>query len=113
MGIPVRTCVACRRRKEQAALVRLAVAPRAGGTDAVVVDPQRRQPGRGAYVCPRRTCLEGALRREGRTLVRALRCHPGRATVDVEALRASWSAVTGETTVKDEARSVEGENERF
>lgn len=96
MSIPVRTCVACRRRKEQHALVRLAVAPRAGGTDAVVVDPERRQPGRGAYVCPRRACLEGALRREGRTLVRALRYPPGRATVDVEALRASVSAVAGD-----------------
>jgi predicted RNA-binding protein YlxR (DUF448 family) len=39
--------------------VRLAVAD-----DAIVADPARRLPGRGAYLCPDRGCLRQALRRE-------------------------------------------------
>lgn len=115
MSTPVRTCVACRRKKEQPALVRLAVAPRAsdgGGTDAVVVDPERRVPGRGAYVCAHRACIEAALRREGRALVRALRRRPGRATVDVEAIRSGWDAAA-ERTATNEARSAGGNDERL
>ena len=44
---PVRTCVACRARRAQAELLRLA-----RGTDGLLeLDPERRIPGRGWYLC--------------------------------------------------------------
>ena len=62
---PVRTCVGCRRRDAQAALLRV-VADQA----TVRVDPRRRAPGRGAYVHPDPACVALALKRRafGRTL---------------------------------------------
>jgi uncharacterized protein len=50
---PVRTCVVCRTRRSQRELLRVV----ARGTTAVV-DPRRRLPGRGAYVCPTGPCME-------------------------------------------------------
>jgi len=67
---PVRTCVGCRRRADQAALLRVV----ADGS-AVRVDPRRRAAGRGAYVHPDPACLAAAVKR--RAFGRALR-----ATVD-------------------------------
>jgi uncharacterized protein len=63
---PVRTCVACRTRRPQRALVRLR-----RRSDGVVVPAMgRRTRGRSAYLCPARACFEQALRR--RALERAL-----------------------------------------
>jgi predicted RNA-binding protein YlxR (DUF448 family) len=63
---PVRTCVACRTRLPQRALVRLR-----RRSDGVVVPAMgRRTRGRSAYLCPARACFEQALRR--RALERAL-----------------------------------------
>jgi predicted RNA-binding protein YlxR (DUF448 family) len=55
---PQRTCVVCGRKAPQAELERMAVS---GGR--VLWDPSRRLPGRGAYICFRRECLE-ALKRD-------------------------------------------------
>lgn len=64
---PQRTCIGCRRRRPQGELVRLRRA--AGG---VALDlPDRRGPGRGAYVCANMRCWE--LARKRRSLARALR----------------------------------------
>jgi predicted RNA-binding protein YlxR (DUF448 family) len=57
---PVRTCIGCRAARPQADLVRLARAEGGG----VEPDPTRRAGGRGAYLCRRAECLEGALRRQ-------------------------------------------------
>jgi predicted RNA-binding protein YlxR (DUF448 family) len=65
--VPVRTCVGCKGREAQRALVRL-VATEDG---SVRVDPRGREPGRGAYVHRRGACLEAALTRGA--LARALR----------------------------------------
>lgn len=46
---PERSCVACRRKRPQPELLRLARTP-----DGLRLDPQRRLGGRGAYVCPDR-----------------------------------------------------------
>ncbi len=63
---PVRTCLGCRRRDDQAALVRVVA------EGAVVrVDPRRRAPGRGAYVHPDPACVAAAVKR--RAFARALR----------------------------------------
>lgn len=49
-----RQCIACRRRAPKEALLRLVRAP----SGEVVADLQARLPGRGAYCCVRRSCLE-------------------------------------------------------
>jgi predicted RNA-binding protein YlxR (DUF448 family) len=57
---PQRTCIGCRARRPQAALVRVSV-----GTDGRVV-ASRTAPGRGAWLCvPAITCLELARKRRG------------------------------------------------
>lgn len=60
---PVRSCVACRTRRPQGELLRLARTAR-----GFEIDPERRLPGRGAYVCPdREACRsERQLRRFAR-----------------------------------------------
>ena len=63
---PVRTCLGCRRRDDQARLLRVV----ADGT-TVVVDPRRRAPGRGAYVHPDPACVALAVKK--RAFSRALR----------------------------------------
>ena len=63
---PLRTCVGCRQRAPQQDLIRVVAS-----AGALVPDPTRRLPGRGAYVHPSSTCLERALSR--RAFSRALR----------------------------------------
>ena len=54
---PVRTCICCRSRKEKKSLVKLVL------TDKQVVtrDDRGNRNGRGAYVCPEKTCIKGLL----------------------------------------------------
>ncbi|MGE4427143.1 MAG: YlxR family protein [Solirubrobacteraceae bacterium] len=54
---PERRCVGCGRRAPQAELVRIAL-----DGDRPVADPDRRLPGRGAYVCDH-TCAQTAVGR--------------------------------------------------
>ena len=56
---PQRTCIACRQVKEKKDLVRLLTTE--DGT--AEIDVLGRKPGRGAYLCPRKTCWEVALRK--------------------------------------------------
>jgi predicted RNA-binding protein YlxR (DUF448 family) len=68
---PVRSCVACRTRRPQDALVRVTVD---GGR--LAVDDRHgssRRPGRGAYLCTDATCVARALERDALLLRRALR----------------------------------------
>lgn len=58
-----RTCVGCRRRDDRSMMVRVVVERDANGRYAVVPDPRRRLPGRGAWLHPRPECLERAVRR--------------------------------------------------
>ena len=73
--MPVRTCVGCREVGEQSALIRFA---RDGG--AIVADPGRRLPGRGAYLHRTLACAEAARKR--RALERALGGSPDGAWVE-------------------------------
>jgi predicted RNA-binding protein YlxR (DUF448 family) len=77
----LRTCVGCRKRQEQQALVRIVLGP-AGD---VVVNPRRPQ-GRGAYLCPSVACFTRA--RDRQALARAFRVKlPG---LEAGALRARF-----------------------
>jgi predicted RNA-binding protein YlxR (DUF448 family) len=63
---PLRTCVGCRQRTPQSDLIRVVAV---GG--ALVPDPLRRMPGRGAHVHPVLECLDRAEQR--RAFPRALK----------------------------------------
>jgi predicted RNA-binding protein YlxR (DUF448 family) len=88
-GGPIRSCAACRRRRPQAELVRVASEP--GGT--VSVDPwepetgrrRRRSAGRGAYVCPDPACVDRAVATGA--IARALRLKGRLPESSVESLR--------------------------
>lgn len=58
-NLPQRTCVACRQVKGKRDLVRLVIT-RDGTAE---IDILGKKPGRGAYLCPRRTCWELALKK--------------------------------------------------
>ena len=60
MHVPVRTCVGCRERAPQSALLRVVLT---GGQ--LVADRRRRLPGRGGYVHPAAECVGRAKARGG------------------------------------------------
>ena len=62
---PLRMCMVCRKRREKESLVRLVRRMPAGAA----VDLTGKAPGRGAYVCRDRVCIEQAQKR--RVLERA------------------------------------------
>ena len=64
---PQRTCIGCRRIRDKREMVRL-VRTRGG---AVEIDTMGKKEGRGAYICPDRSCWEKAL--NGTQLERTLR----------------------------------------
>ncbi|MBD3913325.1 YlxR family protein [Nocardioides hwasunensis] len=68
---PVRTCVGCRSRATASELLRVVAGSDSEGRPALVPDPGRRAPGRGAHVHPTQECWELAVRR--RAFSRALR----------------------------------------
>lgn len=60
-------CVTCRTMRPKRELIRLA----ASRDGVISLDPTGRKPGRGAYVCRNRTCLEQAIR--GRKIDKGLK----------------------------------------
>jgi predicted RNA-binding protein YlxR (DUF448 family) len=68
---PVRTCVGCRGRATASELLRVVAGSDAEGSPALVPDPDRRAPGRGAHVHPSTECWQLAVRRKA--FPRALR----------------------------------------
>ena len=58
-SLPQRTCIACRQVKEKKDLIRL-VSTEDGLAE---IDVFGKKPGRGAYLCQRKTCWELALRK--------------------------------------------------
>ena len=63
--IPMRQCVGCREMKEKRALIRVVKSPEG----ELSLDFKGKLPGRGAYVCPDRSCLKRA--QKSRALERA------------------------------------------
>lgn len=62
---PLRMCMVCRKRREKEALIRVVRRTPEGAA----VDLTGKEPGRGAYVCRERACIEQAQQR--RVLERA------------------------------------------
>ncbi|GAA4829211.1 YlxR family protein [Garicola koreensis] len=60
--VAVRTCIGCRRRAEQNSVVRFAL-DRSHNPPRVLVDADRRKPGRGAWLHCRSECFQTALKR--------------------------------------------------
>ena len=58
--VPMRTCVVCRQNLPKRELVRIVRAPEGG----VLVDPTGKHPGRGAYVCRRKSCWETLIKKK-------------------------------------------------
>ncbi|GAA5128757.1 hypothetical protein GCM10023339_57050 [Alloalcanivorax gelatiniphagus] len=79
---PVRTCVGCRAQVTASELLRVVAGSDAEGRPALVPDPDRRAPGRGAHVHPTTECWQLAVRR--RAFSRALRSGEGLGTAQVE-----------------------------
>lgn len=57
--VPQRTCIACRQIQGKKALMRLVRTE----NGVIEVDISGRKPGRGAYLCPKKSCWELALRK--------------------------------------------------
>ena len=64
--IPMRMCVGCREMKEKRSLLRVVKSPEG----AISFDRVGKAPGRGAYVCKSKACLDRAVK--ARQLERAL-----------------------------------------
>jgi hypothetical protein len=73
--MPVRTCVVCGAKAEKSELYRIA--------DDFTMDEAMRMPGRGAYVCKTKLCVENFSKKT--TITRSLRRTPGKD--EVEAIR--------------------------
>jgi len=92
--VPLRSCIACRRKAPKRDLIRVVRAPE--GT--LEIDPRGKRQGRGAYLCRKWECCETALQ-PGR-LSQALK-HTVNAA-EVEALRASVLLLIEESPVESE-----------
>ncbi|MGQ9545787.1 MAG: RNase P modulator RnpM [Dehalococcoidia bacterium] len=57
--LPQRTCIGCRQVRDKKALIRLVRAENGGAE----VDTSGRKAGRGAYLCPNKSCWELALKK--------------------------------------------------
>jgi predicted RNA-binding protein YlxR (DUF448 family) len=88
--IPQRTCVGCREVSGKRQLVRLVRT--LGGT--VEIDESGKRPGRGTYLCRRRSCWEIALQK--RRLEHSLRLNDPLTKENLDTLRAYLEALPEE-----------------
>lgn len=64
---PIRRCIGCGQRAPKRSLLRLVRTP----DGDVIIDADGKKPGRGAYLCPRRECIDAAF--AGDSLGKSLR----------------------------------------
>jgi predicted RNA-binding protein YlxR (DUF448 family) len=67
--VPLRMCVGCREMKPKKELIRIVRTPE----EKIEIDQTGKRPGRGAYLCPQRECMQKAIKTK--SLERALK-HP-------------------------------------
>ena len=80
---PQRTCLGCRQVKDQDRLVRLVCSP----DDHILVDLKGRLPGRGAYVCINRDCVDQAVHRQQFNRAFRRECRPLKSVELIEAIK--------------------------
>ena len=68
MAEVIRQCIACRKRNSKKSLFRIVRTPKA----KIEFDPEFRKPGRGAYLCAKKTCL--SLAQKQRLIGSCFRC---------------------------------------
>jgi hypothetical protein len=73
--LPVRTCIACQQAKTKRELIRIVHTP----ANTVEIDPTGKKAGRGAYLCPQKSCWDLAIKKH--SLERALKT-----TIDPDSL---------------------------
>ncbi|MCR5418396.1 MAG: YlxR family protein [Lachnospiraceae bacterium] len=56
---PLRQCIGCGEKKEKQAFWRIVRTPE----EEIILDPTGKAAGRGAYLCPKKECLEAARKR--------------------------------------------------
>ncbi|MBQ9608619.1 MAG: YlxR family protein [Lachnospiraceae bacterium] len=66
--IPLRQCIGCRESKPKSELIRIIRTPE----NEICFDKTGRMNGRGAYICPSKSCLDKAFKSKG--IERALNC---------------------------------------
>lgn len=71
-GKAQRTCLGCRQARDQQELIRFVCSP----DEMILVDYRNRLPGRGAYTCPQRQCIDQALRRQQFNRAFRKQCQP-------------------------------------
>lgn len=59
--IPMRQCVGCREMKQKRELIRIIRT----SEDEILIDATGKKNGRGAYICPKRECLDQAIKHKG------------------------------------------------
>lgn len=59
--MPIRTCIACRKKGEKTDFLRVVRMP----SGEIEIDPSGKTEGRGASICPTKTCFERAFNRKG------------------------------------------------
>ena len=59
--IPMRQCVGCREMKSKRDLIRVIRT----SEEEILIDATGKKNGRGAYICPKRECLERAIKSKG------------------------------------------------
>ncbi|MGI6678862.1 MAG: RNase P modulator RnpM [Dehalobacterium sp.] len=59
--IPQRMCVGCKEMKAKKSLIRVVKTPE----DLILIDTTGKKSGRGAYVCPDKSCLQLAINSKG------------------------------------------------
>ncbi len=95
--IPQRTCIGCRAVSGKRQMVRLVRT----SESTVEIDETGKRPGRGAYLCARRSCWETALQK--RRLEQALRLNKPLTKENLDTLRAYSEALPQES---DETNAV-------
>lgn len=85
---PQRKCIACGMIKDKEKLLRIVMQP----GDNVVPDPGGRLPGRGAYLCIKRECIERAVSKRclDRTFRRKVSEESYRALSDINIIEGSY-----------------------
>lgn len=82
--VPLRSCIACRAKRPKRELIRIVRKP----DGSIEIDPRGKVAGRGAYLCPSRSCWDLALERKRLSQALKVEIHT-EATKELEAFAAS------------------------